>query len=902
MRCANVVVLGVLLGAAGCAGPANSVSYVVSAPPAAAEGADKREAAQLRLDQLPDRPVLRPPATRPAGEAPVEALVLYAQARDAMAVSNRLRAAELLDQALKLDPDSYDLNYSLGTALVGTARHERGMKLLERAAALRPTSLEARLALGKQYLSVQPPNVGAALAHLRAALICPDYRTDAARAALTEYWLAKGLEQRGYTAAAIEVYQSLFRRFEHPRMLRGSTELYYQFAHRDDLYAHVGQLAESIGRHEDALKSFARAVATSPDEFAYHGQLVRSLLRLGRGDEARKVAAELVERFRASADAVRLLQDVYQRLGKANELIPALQRIMAANPDDRLLPLGLADALSAAGRGEEAEQLLLAVVKQGRVELAVLGRLADIYRGRGESERAAQLLMETTARQPELVQEVAPQWQHLIAAGARNRLLLTDLYRLEVEPAAEGAKLYWMARVADLWGRSTLARIYLERAALRKPAFAPALRLLANVYLARPDWAAARRVAEVGKLIEEAQKLPAGGAALAAEIRGVLLMHQRKFGDAEAALREAMELGRRGPEVQLALAAALGEGDKATQAEQRLVALVYNHPGFDDGHLALFRHYYARGAASQAVTVLRQWLERERGNVRARLLEASLYVQINDLPKARGVLLGLFKDEPQNTEVVAALRSCLVRLKKVDEYVKLFEEEREARPHNRAVVTALVEYYLLLGRVADGTRAVDAMRQSVGRDAELLYPVASLYERLGQRGMTEEVLRDVLRIDPRYAGANNDLGYMWTEAGRKLEEAEAMIRLATEVEPDNASFLDSLGWVLYKRGKFAEALGALNGAAALAGREDPVTLDHLGDVLYRLQRADEAAAHWQLAADRLKAAADDGTREELKHLQLQLIDKLKQHGAGRPVNVAPVATSPEKSSIGMRRE
>ncbi|HEY2588398.1 MAG TPA: hypothetical protein VGI81_21840, partial [Tepidisphaeraceae bacterium] len=142
----------------------------------------------------------------------------------------------------------------------------------------------------------------------------------------------------------------------------------------------------------------------------------------------------------------------------------------------------------------------------------------------------------------------------------------------------------------------------------------------------------------------------------------------------------------------------------------------------------------------------------------------------------------------------------------------------------------------------------------------------------------------VLRLDPAFAGANNDLAYTWAEQGKNLSEAEQMVRKALTAEPDNPSFLDSMGWVLYKRGRFGEALGELQRAALLA---DPVVLDHLGDTLYRLGEQAKASAQWQQAAQKLGQPHDDD-RDDLKKLREQLTRKQQQLATGRPVEVAPV--------------
>jgi hypothetical protein len=68
----------------------------------------------------------------------------------------------------------------------------------------------------------------------------------------------------------------------------------------------------------------------------------------------------------------------------------------------------------------------------------------------------------------------------------------------------------------------------------------------------------------------------------------------------------------------------------------------------------------------------------------------------------------------------------------------------------------------------------------------------------------------------------------------------------------------------------------------------------MGDVLYRLSQPESAAKQWQRAKDRLDQS--QSSREDLKNLRLQLLQKLHQQQNGQPVDVAPTATTPAAST------
>ena len=184
---------------------------------------------------------------------------------------------------------------------------------------------------------------------------------------------------------------------------------------------------------------------------------------------------------------------------------------------------------------------------------------------------------------------------------------------------------------------------------------------------------------------------------------------------------------------------------------------------------------------------------------------------------------------------------------------------------------------------------LDAARARRGGDPDLLYYVAHLYTRIGQKETDRAGARAGRARSTRPTRpASNDLGYGWADAGKNLDRAEALIRVAVEAEPDNQSFLDSLGWVLYKRGQFDEARRHLEQAigrrARRRTRSCSITSATCCTAWASRRRRRAVAAHRRAASPERPPTE----REELNKLRLQLEQKLKQAERRQPVNVAPV--------------
>src|SRR5690349_13471820 len=107
-----ILVSAVLAAGVGCAHRAASLPVQP-----VARGATTRPVspnADLALDEIRPAPILS--ATRPSATtqpAPLDALDLYAQAREAMLDNRRFTAIALLEKAIAIDSSSFELYYSL---------------------------------------------------------------------------------------------------------------------------------------------------------------------------------------------------------------------------------------------------------------------------------------------------------------------------------------------------------------------------------------------------------------------------------------------------------------------------------------------------------------------------------------------------------------------------------------------------------------------------------------------------------------------------------------------------------------------------------------------------------------------------------------------------------------------
>ncbi len=168
-------------------------------------------------------------------------------------------------------------------------------------------------------------------------------------------------------------------------------------------------------------------------------------------------------------------------------------------------------------------------------------------------------------------------------------------------------------------------------------------------------------------------------------------------------------------------------------------------------------------------------------------------------------------------------------------------------------------------------------------EKDILRMLAFTLQKQGKTDDSVARMQAALKLAPLDVGVNNDLGYTLADAGRDLDEAERMIRLAVGEEPRQAAYLDSLGWVLYKKGDFAGARDWLLRATAHDDGDDPVVWEHLGDARWRLGEKAEAVKCWKHSLARNETLTAEGTSDQGEDFVTRVQGKLDAAtGGGEP--------------------
>ncbi len=891
---------------AGCGAKARPAPRA-AAPPATAPVAATRPAnpnALLTLDEIEPKVAMPGPASsRPAtGSAtaaqadrpPLDAIELFAKARDAINTGRRETAVELLEAATERDPNSFELWHALGNAHLSGTWSERSLASLLTAARIDPDDADLQVDLGRQFLA--KGDWARAVEHLRLAMLASDYDDDPAVAGVAELFLAQALGQKGYdTATCSRLLERLYAlKVTTPQLsVRMSPDLYPFVVRADMLRSRSRSCTSGWGitsrRWRVRAGGGGRAVELRPPGPRRPRSPARSADDAARR-APRSSPASAGAPSRSSCSATCTARSAARRGRRRAAAPPRGATRRAADPLRAGRPARRRRPHPRGGGGARTRR------RGRRTTSRSCG--GSSWRAADAPDRtpAAPRLFRWSADHPDTSYRLGGRGAHLIRPGAGGRLpnapgALLDLGAgaVDEDGRVEAARQYWVARVAQAYRRRAESRDALRRAVETgaRP-FRPAYRAQLDAVQSRADLRHPDKAAAAAEeLAARAARL--GDAALAAELRGLWLLGREKPVAAARLLAEAAALGGDSPDLHFAHAVALKAAGEAARYEQTLWKIVSDWPDYDEAAGALYTHYREAGVEARADKVLAGWLAADPQSVRARLFQVRDTFGRGRPGAAEKLLLETFEEAPDDPEVLGLLALLYTQTDRLDEFARTLRTRHAAEPFNLAVAARLVELEVGRGRGADAGRVIDATRDAVAADPDALYEVAHLYLSAGQKDASERSLRAALAIEPAHAPAANDLSYALSEAGRELADAERLARVATDAEPDNGAFLDSLGWVLYKRGALDEARRHLERAVEVSARPDPVMLDHLGDVLYRLGDAAAAAARWTEAAAQLAELPADADRDDLTTLRLPLDLKTKQAPPGQPVTVSPLA-------------
>ena len=484
-------------------------------------------------------------------------------------------------------------------------------------------------------------------------------------------------------------------------------------------------------------------------------------------------------------------------------------------------------------------------------------------------QRAVEIALQ--ARSGESALQAARAWrQALPNSREANRFVLQILLGLNrtQETADPLKREITLTPEADRAALISVVPRFYARASDRKVA-AQIVEQTLNEFANKPETAVASWTA-IGRMrllaenrtgaLDAAQRAHSQDAQAVGPVLLALALMNQQQAQAETLVRRYLAR-QTNPEVRMEYARALLNNQRFAESLEQIQMVTRSQTGFADawlfqGSLELQNNQFkeaetsllrflqlATAAPEAAPSASGEAEERTRGLVSAYLALAQIAEQRKDFAASEAWLAKI--GSPEDLLRVQSRRaSLLAKQGKLDEARQLLQS-LPARTEADARFKLAAELQLLRDhrKYAQAYELLNQALKKSPNDVEWLYEQAMLAEKMGNIGVMERLLRQVIAVKPDYHHAYNALGYSFADRNVRLAEAKQLITKALEFAPADPYITDSLAWVEFRLGNKEEALRLLQWA--FKNRPDAEIAAHLGEVLWSLNRKDEALSIWR---------------------------------------------------------
>ncbi len=554
-----------------------------------------------------------------------------------------------------------------------------------------------------------------------------------------------------------------------------------------------GKVAEAKGDYNSAITSYIEAFQYDPGSDEISVAIAKAFLR-GRKLRSSLVYAEKAAEINPSkAETWRLLQQLYQLDGRTADAADALKMFMKLDPNSGFSDIvWLSRYYFDLDRHEDARKLLKSSIENGKISAEDMSGAANLLAEEGYADDAIFIYTSIVGRDP-----------------------------LDVDAWITLGELYEYSRRWDD------ARTAYETGLEKNPGNLDLLVTVGNLCLFENDWECA---------IAYFEQAAAGNADIP-KIRKTLTalyLYSGRDSEALASLESLKSAGEDDAQLYFSIGKAMNYLGRFEES------VGYYRTGFErgvDGMTSddLFRAYGGLASAfvqlgrhDEAIELVRIGASGKIDNPEAlKLLEASIYTEMNRFEDAISIYEWLLGSDPKNIRYLLMLGQTYNRAKDYTNAERTFLRIKDVDPDN-------IDYLIQLSIV---------------------------YDFSGQFKKAEKSLLDALRKQPDNALALNNLAYMYIEHDTNLSKAIDMAKTALSAEPRNGAYHDTLGWGYYKKGDYSSARSHIESALKWEDTPDKgVIYDHYGDILIKLGLKNEAREAYRKAIE----LGEDQTRIQTK--------------------------------------
>ncbi len=711
-------------------------------------------------------------------------------------------AYQAYQRALDIDPESIAIYRSIIPLAFRLDKIDDGIQYAQKAVELDPNNFELLSQLG--IYALRQRNVASSIEYFEKAVNSQTVDKKAGpyisiMSQLGQLYLTINKTEEAARSFAV-VFKAITNPDDYSLDFRTQRALETLQGNKAETFESFGELFLMTERNELAEQAFklaAESSRTKPEVYNYHQ--ARLLSRKGEKEAALE---KLNEYFEAKLESkgkgpYLLLTELLIALDREDEIVSELKKLVEDNPRNDTLRLYLAERYVIAENLEAAEEIyqeLKDSEKQDEIQLGLL----KIYR---QQEKAAETLDALT---------------QAMMAGANSE-------RLEAE--------------LDLISQNEE---------------------LANTII------------ELGRGDDQPDDERA--AFTQSYLTAKLAMQQDRVDDVLALYFRAMEI-RSERQIQVTLYAELIDYLESIEHFEDLIdvlqkaidspSLVNERQAFQ---LQLVQTYVAAEETEAAIELIEQVQETDPDNLLWEYQKGRVYYLSEQWEKASEIFAEVLTEADGATNA-AIRRDCTYNLSRSLTFMGMPEDalkligrtiEKEPRELLWRFQKGWINYYTHNWEAAIAAFE-NLLELEVGSPNDTIirqtrFSLSAAYVQNKQYDKGEKILEEYYEQNPDDTSVCNDLGYLYADRGKKLEQAREMIEKALKAEPENSAYLDSMGWVLFKLGEYEEALTYLEEAVEDSKDGDAVLFDHLGDCYEALGKTDKARDAWKKALEQERNA------------------------------------------------
>jgi putative PEP-CTERM system TPR-repeat lipoprotein len=541
-----------------------------------------------------------------------------------------------------------------------------------------------------------------------------------------------------------------------------------------------GRAHEALGRRPESERLWRSALEADPQLTPARVALLRLQAERGDAQGVGPVLDAILVRQPSQPDAWMLKADLALARGDAPAAREALGRAVDGDPAAPLPRTRLVSLLIDVGALADARAQLTVLERtaRGRPATRHLRALIDLNEGRLEAARDGALRI--LSSNPDFLPAVALAATVALREGALEQAERHARQLLDEAPGSvQGARL--LAATQLRRDEPARARATADAAFARGARDAPLLGIAGEAALRTGDLAAATGYFEQASRIDPDDPSRLTGLGLARLSAG-----QQAAGF--EALEQAAERDLASTRADLALVTArlrAGQFDRALVAVERMIRKDPRAPLAHNLHGTVL---LGRGDVPGARAAFDRALAIDPAFFAAAANQSQLDLRAGQPDQARGRFETVLAKDPRNVPALGALARLATQAGRHDEASTLLRRASEADPTALEPALALAADRLKAGRPEQALVPLRGAAVRHGSDPRLLDLLSEALLRTDQAQQALEVLERRVRLDPRSASLQVQLGAVRAVAG-DVEGAIAALRAAGELDADAATRL-----------------------------------------------------------------------------------------------------------------